>query len=142
MIGFLAICLAFVAIWVIAIRKGSGLGGWACAIFFGLGAAIFLLQLVPGASYLRLTSEGFVVCSLFRKTPVIRWSEVSDFRVAAVSGRKMVVYDWYAKPQRGVRTLNRALVGATDGLPDTYGMKAQELADFLNAKRLAAMPPG
>jgi hypothetical protein len=44
----------------------------------------------------------------------------------------MVVFDWSAKPERGVRSLNRAVAGASDGLPDNYGMKHQALADLLN----------
>ncbi|MEI9974065.1 MAG: hypothetical protein WDO73_19650 [Ignavibacteriota bacterium] len=51
----------------------------------------------------------------------------------------MVVFDWIARPQRGVRRLNRVLAGATDGLPDSYGMKPQALADLLNSRRSSAI---
>jgi len=45
----------------------------------------------------------------------------------------MVVYD---REDDGVRRqigrLNQKLVGADEGLPDTYGLEPQALADFLN----------
>lgn len=78
-------------------------------------------------------------CSLFRKSPVIRWEDVSSFRVASVppSGQ-MVLFDWYTASNRAVRRVNRGLTGATDGLPDSYGLSPQELADLLNTWRARA----
>lgn len=111
---------------------------WLSVGFFALCAVVFALQLVPGASYLRITDEGFVFCSLFRKSPLVPWREVSEFRVASVppSSHKLVVYDLNNALRPAIRSVNRALVGASDGLPDTYGLKPQELADLLNSWRL------
>jgi hypothetical protein len=115
--------------------------GWLCIGFFGLGVVVFALQFFPSASYLRMTRDGFVCCSLFRKSPLIAWRDVSSIRVGTVPpNQKMVVFDWEGASRQGVRRLNWALVGATDGLPDTYGMKPQELADLLNLWRSRAIP--
>jgi hypothetical protein len=110
-------------------------------LFFGLGGVVFGVQLVPGASYLRLSGEGFVVCTLFRRQPIVSWKEASAFRVALVPPRrtKMVVYDRASgDPQRAARRINKFLVGPDEGLPDTYGMKSPDLADFLNDWRVRA----
>ncbi len=114
--------------------------GWLCTIFFGFGVVVFVVQLFPGASYLRITKEGFQFCALFRKSPLFLWRDVSTFRVARLppAGSRMVVFDWSAKPERGVRSFNRAVAGATDGLPDNFGMKHQALADLLNEWRSRA----
>ncbi len=132
-------CLAFVAIGIYAITRGEPVVGWSCVLFFGLGVPVFGMQFLPGASYLRLTQEGFVVCSLFRQKPLVSWQEASGFRVAPVpfSRTRLVVYDSTSNPTNArTRRVNRSLIGADEGLPDTYGMKPQDLADLLNSWRL------
>jgi len=133
--------LAFVAVGFVTISSGGKVITWLSVGFFALCAAVFALQLMPGASYLRITDEGFVFCSLFRKSPLILWREVSDFRVASVprSHHKLIVFDSNNALQSRIRSVNRALVGASDGLPDAYGLKPQELADLLNSRRLRAI---
>jgi hypothetical protein len=135
---YLSASLAFVIIGItqVAGHKASVVG-WSCVLFFGICAAVFLAQFFPGASYLRLRSEGFMFCSLFRKSPLILWRDVSDFRVVRLppSGKPLVVFDWHAAPNRGVRQLNRRLVDATDGLPDSYGLRPDQLAELMNAWR-------
>ena len=98
---------------------------------------------MPSASYLSLTTEGFIVSALFRKWPLIRWEDVSEFRVAAAppTGMKMVVFDWHRSTKPRLRRINRALVGAGEGLPDTYGLKPGDLAELLNRWRKAATVP-
>ena len=51
----LFVCLAFVGIgvWEVSSRA-AGAFGWLCTLFFGLGGAVFTVQLMPGASYLRV----------------------------------------------------------------------------------------
>lgn len=104
---------------------------------FGLGIFVFALQFIPRASYLRITNEGFTFCSLFRKSPLFLWNDVSGFRVASVppSRHPLIVFDWHAKPDRSIGRINRHLVGATNGLPDTYGLRPEELADLMNSRR-------
>ena len=135
MIVLLLVSLIFVAIGIFALRERDWGVGLSCTILFGLGAAIFASQLRPGAAYLKLTPEGFILCSLFRVHPLTPWNQVRNFRVAALppAGKRMVVYDSESPKNEGVRRLNRELIGASDGLPDNYGMKYQELADLMNA---------
>lgn len=140
-IKYLLGCLLFVIIGVSQLfRREAVVLGWLCVIFFGLGVAVFAVQFIPSASYLRLEGDGFRFCSLFRESPFILWQEVSRFRAAGVppSGYRLVVFDWDRKSNAGVRRINRYLVDATDGLPDSYGLRPEELADLLNTWRSRA----
>ena len=134
---YLAICLGFTAIGILGIRTDGPVIGWLCLVFFGSGTVIFILQLLPGASYLRLSPDGFTYRSLFRTWPTIPWRDVSEFRTAYVSrGVSLVVYDSNATSKPTLRKINRALVGATDGISSaTYGLKPEELAEVMNAWR-------
>lgn len=107
--------------------------GYASIIFFGLCALVFCINLLPNSSYLRLTSEGFTVCSTFRSRS-IEWRDVGPFGVTHIGTRKMVVWD----SLRAVSKLgkaNRLVCGYASALPDTYGLKAEELAELLNRLR-------
>jgi hypothetical protein len=62
-------------VWVSSSLRGieiaqhdAGVIGWLCVLFFGLGAVVFAAQFAPGACYLRIRSDGFRFCSLFRKS--------------------------------------------------------------------------
>jgi hypothetical protein len=135
MVLLLLVSLAFVAIGIAALGRSDWGVGLSCTIFFGFGVVVFAYQLSPGASYLKLTTTGFVVRSLFRPSPLILWNEVSNFRVASLPplGKRMVVYDSINPARPGLAQLNRDLIGASNGLPDNYGLKYQELADLMNA---------
>ena len=127
----LLICLGF-SVPIAVIGPGPGERGmWLVAAIFGLGAIVFIVQLIPGVSYLKLSPEGFTWRSLFRTWPTTAWKDVSEFRV----GDKMVIYDADGPSNPTLRKINTALVGATHGLPETYGLKAQELAEIMNIWR-------
>ena len=66
----LTISLAFTAIGVGMVGSGKGITGWFVALFFGICSTAFAIHLWPGASYLQLSPDGFVVCSLFRLQPL------------------------------------------------------------------------
>ncbi len=121
-IALLTISVAFTIVGVWAIGTGRGFAGWLVALFFGVCSTAFAIHLWPGASYLELSPEGFVVSSLFRRWPLIRWDSVSEFEVAPIpgSGIRKVVFS-RDSPYPRLAALNRSLVGATDALPDTYG---------------------
>jgi hypothetical protein len=137
----LAVSLAFTAIGAAMILSGGGIANWFCGVFFGVCSTAFTIQLWPGASYLLLLPDGFVVCLLFRRRPLIRWDSVSEFRVALVpaSGMRMVVFSRDPSPNPRLASINRRLVGDTDGLPDSYGRKPDQLADVLNEWRRRAI---
>jgi hypothetical protein len=95
-----------------------------------------VVQLLPGASNLRIDRDGFTCRSLFRSWSV-RWDEVDHFFVVSLRQSGLRVHQmvgWnhlVAGGSRG-RRLSSALAGCEGALPDTCGMKAAALADHLN----------
>jgi len=67
--------------------------GWFGISFFGLGATIFLIQLITNVSYLKLDAEGFEQKSLFHKKKYM-WSDVKDFRKVNFRGNKSIFFDF------------------------------------------------
>jgi hypothetical protein len=114
----LLICLGFTVVGVLMIVEGEGLAAWFVASFFGLGLVVALAQFWPAASYLKLTSKGFVCCTLFRNWSAA-WDSVSQFYVGRVGNDERVVFE-------------RSGSSATKFLPDTYGRTPQDLADLMN----------
>lgn len=104
--------------------------------FFALCALVALLNLLPGASHLRLDAEGFEMRSLFRSHRVA-WREVAGFGVIQVMLNRMVGWNFTAghTGHGHLRKLNAGLSGFEAALPDTYGRSAQALADLMNAWR-------
>lgn len=110
--------------------------GWASIIFFGMGVVVFLLQFLPGAAYLRLTPEGFTYCSSFR-VHATRWEDVQEFGVMQMHHTRMVGWNYapgYQAKAR-MRGVAKALGGYEACLPDTYGMKVEQLAEALEMLR-------
>jgi hypothetical protein len=137
----LLLCAAFGVGGGFMIADGQGAKGWFVALLFGLGAAVFIVQSIPGASYLEITPAGFVICSLFRRSALFPWRDVSPFTVAKLPphGKKMVMFSSSADTSKVLGKANRAMFGASGGLPDTYGMKAEALADLMNSRRSRAI---
>ncbi|PYJ03749.1 MAG: hypothetical protein DME25_11360 [Verrucomicrobia bacterium] len=130
------VCLAFVAGGLWLGRKGDKVG-WLCAGFFGLGIPVFLLQLHPKCSSLTVTEEGMEIRSLFRSSKV-RWSDISDFGVSTLRQQglpvnRMVGFNYSAAYQRAskARSVAKALAGFEGALPNTYGLRPEELAQLL-----------
>ena len=71
------ICLAFTVTGAFMLA-GREWTGWFVAGFFGLGGAVLLVSMLPGASYLRLRPEGFTLCSLYWSHR-FRWADVGPF---------------------------------------------------------------
>jgi hypothetical protein len=136
----LLLCSAFLCggIWMISVGQSKG---WFVASFGGLGVIVTLVQSLPNASYLVLTKKGFVVRSLFRSHSY-SWQEVGAFSVATIKRNRIVVFSFATTYQRArkVRTLLRTFAGYEGALPDTYGMKADDLASLLNEWRAKSDP--
>lgn len=111
----------------------SPLMSWLTTVFFGFCLLVGLVQLWPGAASLKLTSEGFVVTSLFR-SHFTRWQDVGSFRSAHVGLRRMVVFDYVESHKKFTfgKRLAKGLTGNQAALPDTYGRKPAALAELLN----------
>ncbi|MBL8838468.1 MAG: hypothetical protein JNL66_19610 [Alphaproteobacteria bacterium] len=134
----LAASVVFTAIGAAMIREGQG-AGWFVAGFFGLCALAAVIVLLPGSSYLKIRRDGFVFGTMFRRHH-LPWTAVGPFGISQVGMQPMVVFDILdpARLPRAAR-LNMGVAGANAGLPDTYGMKAGELAAILNAARDRAL---
>jgi hypothetical protein len=128
---YLSGSLIFVAIGVLTF-EGTFIS-WLSIGFFGLCSLVFALLLLPNASYLQLTPEGFTMCSLFRSHSY-SWSEIEDFAVGKMANTETVVFNHspFYKNQNTLRKTNKKFFGFEAGLPDTYGMSAEKLADLMN----------
>jgi hypothetical protein len=128
----LAGSLVFVAggIWLLHDQPSTGYSGIA---FFGLCAVVFCVQLLPNSSYLRLTAEGFTTCTLFR-CHTVPWRHVRTFGVGRIGLKKVVGWD-PAADLSGIVRATKAISGYASALPDTYGLRAEELAALLNRLR-------
>ena len=135
--GLLVGCLIFVlgGAWIV---PNDHMTGWLSIIFFGLCALVFAVQLLPNSSYLRLTSEGFTICSLFRAHS-FKWSDVRSFSVGRVGLNKMVMFDFseHYQDSSRLRKINVGIARHEGGLPDSYGMPHEDLVNLLNQYRRA-----
>jgi len=124
--------LAFVLIGIWMVRSHEMLG-WLGIVFFGLCLFVSLICMLPKASYLHLTADGFTVCSLFRASTT-RWEDVTGFGVGRVFTNKMVMFNYVKSYQRSpkLRSFNTELTGFEAAIPDSYGLRHEDLADLLN----------
>jgi hypothetical protein len=108
---------------------GEDFWGWFSVVFFGLCGLAAVSALLKRGS-LRLTHEGFYVKHLGRGSFTSRWNECDRFRTwSAAVGVSFVSFDWTpASSRSGFGTL-----------PDTYGMKATELARLMQRRRDSAV---
>ena len=135
----LAISLAFVVGGLLALfgprpaKPEDAWGMWLCVGFFGLVAGVALLQFLPQSSFLRLHADGFTVRTLYREA-TYRWEDVDTFGVMVVRLHKMVGFNYAPHFDRAkrLRRAVAAVAGFEGALPDTYGMKAEELANLMN----------
>jgi hypothetical protein len=130
--------LAFVLIGIWMVRSGE-MFGWLGIVFFGLCLSVSLIGMLPTASYLRLTPEGFTICSLFR-AQTIRWDDVAGFGVGRIFTNKMVMFNYVESYQSSpkLRSFNTELTGFEAAIPDSYGLRHEDLADLLNRYRASS----
>jgi hypothetical protein len=116
----------------------SDLLGWAGVVLFGLATLVAGWSLVPGASYLQLSSDGFVAKGALR-THRYTWQEVTRFDTFSVYTqytRARVVGFGLTERDAGPQSLWRRLNGGIDkSLPDTYGYDAADLVALMNGYR-------
>ena len=124
--------LAFIVIGVILILNGQSVG-WFPFTFFGICIIVFIINLIPGSSYLHLSKDGFKIRTLFRDQ-VIKWSDVKSFRSGYIGPNKSVVFHFSSehKEHQEAKKWAKSLAGVEGALPDTYGKSPKELADILN----------
>src|SRR5690606_2230566 len=108
---------------------------WSCIVFFGLCAALAVLNLLPGGSRLLLDADGLEMVSLFRRSR-IRWAEVARFGETRVGMQRLVGFDLVEGGRGGERLqrINRRVSGFHGALPDTYRLDVGELVRRLDAR--------
>jgi hypothetical protein len=141
--------LIFVAATVLMILDGQGDPIlWAGLIMFGSTAIVFLLALLPGASYLRLDRSGFTVRHLFHKRSY-RWHDVGPFTAGrfifipmqvGFSTRESEALLSKMGPRR--RHWLRLIAGSHHILLGNFRMSAKELAATMNRWRDEAIRRG
>ena len=106
--------------------------GWLAVAFFGLGIPASLLMLLPNCTYLRLDREGFEMGSFISRHKY-KWTDVADFRIASVSGAKMVAIAFH--PEYNEQQLGRALAvklgGIEAAIPNQYNATLEEIVEAL-----------
>lgn len=137
-LGVGAVCLLFMIGGAWMVRQGEWIG-WLCLAFFGAGLLVSAISLLSNANYLRLDSDGFTMCSLYR-AHTYRWADVTGFGVGRILTNKMVMFNFDPTYERtpGLRSFNVNLVGYEAGLPDSYGLTHEALADLLNEYKNAS----
>lgn len=98
-------------------------------VFFGLCLLVFIINLIPNSSYLKIDHQGIEMKSLFKST-FIPWRGVSGFRTKNFFLNTIVVFDidQHLSETSGTKI-------KTGVFPDTYGISGKKLATFLNEQK-------
>jgi hypothetical protein len=130
-LGLFLGCAAFVVAALVT-WKGEFMG-WFAVCFFGLGLVLPIVQMMPNASYLLLTEDGFESCSLYR-TWKVSWDEIEFFGTVNIGHNNMVAFNFSDRYDRSKFSSRLAsiIAGYEGALPDTYGMKADDLARLMS----------
>jgi hypothetical protein len=121
-------------------QDGAGIGVGISAlglVFFGM-CTVLSVRMVRGG-VLRLDPDGFAFSGFLRRQ--YRWSEVDDFSILRSKGNLVLFRT--TQPNRNLWTrLNSVFAGGCDAwLPDTYGLRARELAQLMETWQSLAMVP-
>lgn len=136
-LGMLYISVLFVVACYILLGQGQDTGWiyWAGIVFFGAGTIISLLQLAPGFTYLKLTSDGFEQRSM-GKSWKESWQNIESFKAYdnPTGGGRMigVIFKTGYGPAPKAQAKLRKLFGVDGALADTCGMSADQLEKELN----------
>lgn len=111
---------------------------WPAAILFAAAVPFAALALLRGST-LELTIDGFRLRRGLQRHEV-RWADASGFHALHLphAGQPTVLYDNAAIASTAAR-LNRRVAGGSSGLPETYGLPAEELAGLMTDWREKAL---
>lgn len=143
---FLALGLGFVACGALLMGHPDPVGRFfgALGLLFGLVGAGAALGLRRSAStHLAMDEGGLTHRHLWRDTHVA-WGDIRKIGVFHQGGQRMVVYDLAEDHPAGhgwLARMNRHFCGYSHAIPDTYGSAPEELAELLEAWRVAYSPP-
>ena len=106
---------------------------WLFTAFLSMGGILACTMLLHPKFFLQLTRRGFVISTPFRQKEYA-WQKVAKFGVTySLYGawvRFCIVPDQWTFLSR--EQFYSVLSGYDAGLPDTYGMKAEALAELMN----------
>lgn len=133
------VSIIFVAggIWMIVDKEPMG---WFVTSFFGIGLLFFLVQYLPGSTYIKMTRKGFETKTLFR-TAFLRWDEVRNFGAVSVGRNLLVGYDFTEefKGKAKMREFNKGFAGYESLTPAEYEMNAHDLANLMLKLKVESM---
>lgn len=114
---------------------------WAGVLIFGVGLAIFVIQLVRPDT-LTLARDGFSYRSLGRSMRYA-WADVAEFGVLVLRVQGGTTRQVGIRMKTPGGTLARRMVSGLSGrfdgaLPDNYGLPVEELVALLEEWRVAA----
>jgi membrane associated rhomboid family serine protease len=139
-VGLFVCCVALTAVCAWAFVDEPNVLMAVGVLLFGPGIVLAVLQLLPGSASLRIAPEG-----LLARGPVRSgnwgWNEIehfSTFDADPYGTTKQVGFDLrdLTPDRQGAwQTLGRGMTGVDGALPDTYGMRAEDLAALLDEAR-------
>src|SRR6478609_8482100 len=68
--------------------------GMMSIVFFGACAAVGVVTLIPGASWLRVGRDGFQSCHLFIPRKLVRWSDIASFGIYTMNRSRFLGWRW------------------------------------------------
>jgi hypothetical protein len=123
-------CAVFAIAGQAMIRDGA-LTGWFVLIFFGLGTLLAALAMLPGAAALTLDATGFEVTSFYRRSRT-RWQDATDFIATRIPPARLRFVLFNDAAHAGTLSrINAAMIGRNGAIPDTYGLRADDLAQLM-----------
>ncbi|MGU3359164.1 hypothetical protein ACLBWX_02400 [Methylobacterium sp. M6A4_1b] len=112
---------------------------WPGVVLF-LGGAPLMIVIAIRGSALHLDGVGLTIVQADRVRRV-GWHDASGFTAVAVSraAQRIVMFDDASAEDTRLAAMNRKLTGRGMGLPDTYGLDPDALAELLTAWRMRAV---
>ena len=104
---------------------------WAAVGLGVLGVVFAILRIIPGSTYLKLTTEGFTARVIWR-TAFIPWSDIKEFDVS--SPRlfvHQVVYRLTASRKGAMNRVARSLMTYDGAIPPEFGVRHDVLLTIL-----------
>lgn len=119
---------------------------WLALAFFGIGAIVLVVAMLPGATSLTLDRDGFVAKEAFIRNRS-RWQNVTNFvaapaRPPAPQDIKLVWFNDTQWQKWKLARMETAALGYNAALPATYGLPAEDLANLMARWRDRALEVG
>jgi hypothetical protein len=87
--------------------------------------------MLPGAAALTLDATGFEVTSFYRRSRA-RWQDATGFIAAGIPPARLRFVLFNDAGHTGTLSrINAAFAGRNGALPDTYGLRADDLAQLM-----------